>query len=223
VPRVNGVEIAGHNAPCHTVGGDYYDFVTYEDGRVLIALADVAGKGMSAALLMSNLQARLQMLAEDHADLGKLMMRLDRSLAVSCPKNRFITMFVSVIDPKSGEMLYVNAGHNPPLVARASGEVDRLSNSGTVLGILPDLGYEEQRTTLEPGDVLAMFSDGVTESVGTNGEEFGEEQLGGLLVQHRAQEAGEVIDSVLANIREWTGAAPADDDVTLVVVRRRDG
>jgi hypothetical protein len=223
VPRVDGVEIAGHNAPCHTVGGDYYDFVTYEDGRVLVALADVAGKGMSAALLMSNLQARLQMLAEDPTDLGKLMMRLDRSLAVSCPKNRFITMFVSLIDPKSGEVVYVNAGHNPPLIARASGEVDRLSNAGTVLGILPDLGYEEQRTTLEPGDVLAMFSDGVTESIGTNGEEFGEEQLGSILVRHRDQEAAEVVDSVLANIREWTDAAPADDDVTLVVVRRKDG
>lgn len=219
-PRVAGLELAGHNAPCRTVGGDYYDFIAYPDGRVAVVLGDVAGKGMSAALLMSSIQARVQLLAEEADDLGALMGRLDRSISANCPNNRFITMFMCLVEPRSGRATYCSAGHNPALVVRASGEVETLEALGTVLGILPELGYAEQAIRLEPGDLLAVYSDGVTEAVCAADEEFGEKRLAELLLQKRGESAQSIVDAVTAALDEWTGNAPPADDVTLVVARR---
>jgi len=219
-PRVTGVDLAGHNAPCRTVGGDYYDFIPYPDGRVGVVLGDVAGKGMSAALMMSNLQARVQLLAEQPTDLGKLMSRLDQSLVSSCPTNRFITMFFSLLDPASGDLRYCNAGHNPPLLVRQAGHVDRLTAAGTVLGILPDLTYDEQQDRLEVGDTLVVFSDGVTEAENPDGEEFGEKRLAEMVAGMREQPAAAIVKSVLESLEQWTAAAPAADDVTLVIAKR---
>ena len=219
-PQIGGLDLAGHNAPSRMVGGDYYDFLTYPDGRVTIVLGDVAGKGMSAALLMSNLQARVQILAEEPGDLDGLVSRLDKSLAVHCPSNRFITLFVCLIDPGNGELLYCNAGHNPPLIVRASGEVELLEHAGTVLGILPELGYEERRARLEPGDLIAIYSDGVTEAARPDDEEFGLERLQEILVRERDKPAEETIDTVNRALTEFTEDAPPADDITLVIARR---
>jgi serine phosphatase RsbU (regulator of sigma subunit) len=221
-PVVDGVDLAGHNAPCRTVGGDYYDFIPYPDGRVAIVVGDVAGKGMSAALLMSNLQARVQLLAESPTELARLMSRLDQSVAINAPPNRFITLFFGVVDPSRNQLAYCNAGHNPPLVIRASGEVEKLKAKGTVLGILPEIGYEEQVVEFRPGDLIAIYSDGVTEAVGSSGEEFGEDRLARLLQANREQGAVTIIDAVLESVAEWTNNAPPDDDVTLLVARRTE-
>ncbi len=219
-PNAEGLDVAGHNAPSRTVGGDYYDFITYPDGRMTVVLGDVAGKGMSAALLMSNLQARVQILAETPVDLAPLMSRLDRSLSVNCPANRFITMFMCRIDPSSGEIVYCNAGHNPAFLVRADGSVQELKSMGTVLGILPDLGYDQGQETLRDGDLIAIYSDGVTEAHDPSDEEFGESRLADLLALHRESSAEEIIELVLSAVDEWTDLAPPDDDVTLVVIRR---
>jgi serine phosphatase RsbU (regulator of sigma subunit) len=211
--------LAGHNAPCRTVGGDYYDFIPYADGRVAVVLGDVAGKGMSAALLMSNLQARVQILAEDPRNLSGLMGRLDQSVAINCPDNRFITMFMGVIDPAEGRLVYCNAGHNPPLLIRSSGEVDRLKAVGTALGILPGLSYQEESRKFSAGDLLAIYSDGLTESENPAGEEFGELRLTELLGNHSAARAEDIVEQVLQALDAWTGSTPPADDITLVVVR----
>ncbi len=218
-PQVDGVDLAGHNAPCRTVGGDYYDFITYGDGRVAVVLGDVAGKGMSAALLMSNLQARVQILAEDPRNLADLMGRLDQSIAINCPDNRFITMFLGVIDPAAEKLLFCNAGHNPPLLVRSSGETERLMAAGTALGILPGLSYREESTDFRPGDLLAIYSDGVTESESPDGEEFGEQRLAELLASRRADPAESIVDGVIQAIKKWVSSAPAADDITLLVAR----
>ncbi len=136
-PQLPGVDLAGYNAPCRTVGGDYFDFLTYPDGRVAMLVGDVAGKGMPAALLMSSLQARAQVLFDDPTDLAALVTRLNRIISSNCPSNRFISFFIGVLDPKTGELIYVNAGHNPPLLARRGGEVEKLEGTGLLLGILP--------------------------------------------------------------------------------------
>lgn len=219
-PKVPGVDLAGHNAPCHTVGGDYYDFIPYADGRVLVVLGDVAGKGMSAALLMSNLQARVQTLAEDPSDLAKMMSRLDASIAAHSPSNRFITLFLGTIDAVAGRLVYCNAGHNPPLLVRPSGEVDRLGAVGTVLGIMPELGYEEETHRFEVGDMLAIYSDGVTEAENPDGEEYGEQRLTEVLLQHRDLDAAAIVARVVESVSAWIAAAPAADDVTLLIARR---
>src|SRR5204862_7667163 len=126
-PEVAGADLAGFNAACRTVGGDYYDFFTYPDGRVALALGDVSGKGMSAALMMAELHARVQVLAEDPSDLGAFMMRLNKATCAKCPSNRFITFFFCVLDAATGELTYANAGHNPPILLRACGEVKMLN------------------------------------------------------------------------------------------------
>lgn len=219
-PEIAGFDVAGHNRPCRTVGGDYYDFIPCRDGRLAVLVGDVAGKGMSAAILMSNLQARAQHLCEEVADPATLLGKLDRWLAVKCPVNRYVTLFAGLLDTGDGTLTFSNAAHNRPLLVRASGGLERLDSMGTMLGVLPELGYDEGRVTLEPGDLLAVFSDGVTEATSADDEEFGEARLAELLVSARHRPAAEIIARVNDAVREFTGGRPAEDDVTLVLVRR---
>lgn len=220
-PDVAGVDLAGYNAACHTVGGDYYDFLPYPDGRVGILVGDVAGKGMPASLLMSSLQARVQVLFEEPTNLAALVTRLNRIISSNCPSNRFITFFIGVLDPQTGELVYVNAGHNPPLVAHADGSVEKLEGTGLILGILPVAVYQQAACHLDPGDVLLLFSDGVTEPVrpGTD-DEFGEDRLAQILTGLRDQDAESIIKTVNQKLEEFTEGAPPPDDITLVVAKR---
>jgi len=221
-PEVAGLELAGYNAPCHTVGGDYFDFITYPDGRVATLVSDVAGKGMPAALLMSSLQARVQVLFEDPPeDLASVVRRLNRVIATNCPSNRFITLFVAVVDPKTSEVAYVNAGHNPPLIVHADGSVERLEGTGVILGILPAAHYDRETFHLRPGDVMVLFSDGVTEaSRPDTDDDFGEERLADAIRESRNEPAQAIIEAVNRSIQEFTCGAPPADDLTLVVVKR---
>jgi len=220
-PMLTGIDLAGYNAPCRTVGGDYYDFFVYPDGRVAIVVADVAGKGVSAAMLMSSLQARVQVLTEDALDLATMVTRLNRVVSMNCPENRFITFFVAVVDPKGGELIYCNAGHNPPILVRANGSVETLEGGGVILGILPKATYVEHKTRLDPGDVVVLFSDGVTEAVKPDlDEEFGETRLAEVIRKNTSIPASDLIDVINNAVSEWSGGAPAADDVTLVIARR---
>src|ERR1700691_1247862 len=177
-PKVPGMDIAGRTKACRTVGGDYYDYLVFPDGRIGVLVGDVAGKGMPASLLMSSLQARVQVLFEDGDDLARKIGRLNKAVSANCPDNRFITFFMGIIDPKTGEFVYTNAGHNPPVVVRADGEFETLTGAGgVILGILPLATYQEARTTLNPGDILVLFSDGVTEAADPADDEYGEERL----------------------------------------------
>jgi sigma-B regulation protein RsbU (phosphoserine phosphatase) len=177
---------------------------------------------MSAAMLMSNLQARVQMLAEDPGELASKVWRLDQAVAKNSPDNRFITLFFAVLEPKEKMMTYCNAGHNPPLVVRADGSVERLPVLGTVLGMLPELGYEERTCSFGPGDLLVVFSDGVTESESPAGEEYGDEHLAEWLVVNRKSSAAELVEGILGEVDKFTDGAPAIDDVTVLVARYRE-
>jgi len=219
-PAIAGLDVAGHNAPCRTVGGDYYDFIPYADGRLALVLGDVAGKGMAAAMLMGNLQACVQLLSEDPADLATLISRLNRSMAARCPSNRFITLFMFVLDPSTGDATYCNAGHNPAVVVRASGEVETLSAIGTVLGFLPDVPYDEHVEHLEPGDMLVLYSDGITEAIDRNEEQFGEQRLAELLVARRSDSAADIVSAVVSAVDAWCPSEVPDDDITIIVARR---
>ncbi len=220
-PSVAGVELAGFNAPCRTVGGDYYDFFPYPDGRVGLLVADVSGKGMPAALLMSNLQARVQVLFDSPDDLAKTVTKLNRIVTANCPGNRFITFFIGVLDPRTGEFTYCNAGHNPPLLMRAGGAVETLQGTGIVLGILPQAQYEERTCRLERDDMVVLFSDGVTEAArAADDEDFGEQRLGDTLAELRGHPAADVIEAVQRRVAEFTQGAPPADDITIVIARR---
>ncbi|HLJ47875.1 MAG TPA: SpoIIE family protein phosphatase [Bryobacteraceae bacterium] len=220
-PKVEGFDIAGFNLPCRTVGGDYYDFIPSADGRIAILVADVAGKGMPAAMLMSNLQARAQVLFEDPTDLASLVVRLNRVLRANCPSNRFITFFVGVLEPATGELTYVNAGHNPPLLVRSDNSIETLPATGLILGILPAAQYEQKTCTLRPGELLVLFSDGVTEaSKPTVDEEYGEDRLADAVKAMRGKPSKEIIDAIQAQVFSFLAGYPAADDITLIVAQR---
>jgi phosphoserine phosphatase RsbU/P len=220
-PQVPGLELAGYNAACRTVGGDYYDFLAYPDGRVGIVIADVAGKGMPAALLMTSLQAKVQALAETPIEPAAAVARLNRSLLTTCPRNRFVTLFFSVADPRTGEIAFCNGGHNPPLLVRASGEIVRLEGGGPVLGILPAMTFSEHRERLAPGDMVVLYSDGVTEACNPQGEDF-EDSLFHLAPELRGRSAADAVRAVHEAVRDWIAGQPPADDVTVVILRRMD-
>jgi len=219
-PEIPGFEIAGYNAPCRTVGGDYYDYFRYPDGRIAVILGDVAGKGMPAALLMTSLKGGVQVLAEVTDDVADLMGRLDRTVSANFPRNRFVSLVLAVLDPSTGTLTYCNGGHNPPLLLRANGTVERLAAGGTILGMLPELSYRESRTRLDPGDLLALFSDGIVEAQNDSGEEFGDERLATTLLAARDRGATAVIDATLGAVAGWSSGHPPEDDITLVVLAR---
>jgi sigma-B regulation protein RsbU (phosphoserine phosphatase) len=222
-PSLPGFDIAGHNAACRTVGGDYFDFLMLPDGRLAFLLGDVAGKGMPAALMMMNLQARAQVLVEALREPGEFLTRLNRIITANCPQNRFITLFFAVLDPATGIMEYGNAGHNPPLILRQNGAMEFLPGGGPILGVMPTIQYQSYRAYLQGNEIFCVYSDGVTEACNGAGEEFGEERLGQSLARARNDSAAQLIDRVGEAVDQWTGGAPPSDDVTLVIVKRQPG
>jgi serine phosphatase RsbU (regulator of sigma subunit) len=223
-PDVAGMDIAGRTEACRTVGGDYFDYLPFPDGRVAMLVGDVAGKGMPASLLMSSLQARVQVLFEEPDDLARKVGRLNKIICSNCPDNRFITFFMTVANPATGELVYTNAGHNPPVIVRASSKegpgFELLEGGGVILGILPMATYQESRIVMERGDVLVLFSDGVTEAANPADDEFGEERLAALVRSMRDQPAEDIVNAIHTAVTEFTEGAPAADDITVVVARR---
>lgn len=219
-PEVPGLELAGFNASCRTVGGDYYDFLTYPDGRVAVMVGDVCGKGMPAALLMMGLQARVQVLAAEPNPPAVVVERLNRVLTAATLNTRFISFFLALCNPESGELVYSNAGHNPPLLIRADGNVEWLTEGGPVLGIVPEASYEEVRCVLNAGDVAVLYSDGVTDATNGQQEDFGEERLSEALQTVHHDSAGAILSALTSAVKDWSAGTPAPDDITLVVVRK---
>jgi phosphoserine phosphatase RsbU/P len=220
-PEIPGFDLAGYNAPCRTVGGDYFDFVPMPYGRLAILIGDVSGKGMGAALLVSHLQAATHLLFEEAEPLVSQISRLNRSVSANCPRNCFITLFAAILDLRTNELVYCNAGHNPPLVLRADDKVEQLAATGFPLGILRDALYDVNYCRLESGDVLVLYSDGVTEAASPDtDEDFGDKRLIAAVRRNRDRSSASIIEAVSAEVQAFTGGTPAADDVTLVLVRR---
>jgi len=175
---------------------------------------------MPASLMMMALHARVHVLAENPGNLGDFMARLNKATCATCPSNRFITFFFSVLDAATGNLRFANAGHNPPVLLRASGEAQMLEGGGPVLGIIAVAPYGEQSANLAAGDLLVLYSDGVTEANNLDYDEFGEERLVQVLQQNRTRPAREIVDAVTAALKDFTAGAPQADDITLVVAKR---
>ncbi len=220
-PAIPGWDLAATNVACHTVGGDYYDYMPAAEGKLLLVVGDVAGKGMPAALMMSSLQAYLRVLADEPRPVSGIVTRANQLIATRCPSNRFVTLFALLLDPSSGDFAYTNAGHNPALIARADGTVEWLAKGGLPLGLFPLATHEHHTGQLNPGDTLVLYSDGVSEATDPNtGEEYGEDRLAALIERHPACSAGAVVEIVMAELREWSGGRGFEDDVTVLVARR---
>jgi serine phosphatase RsbU (regulator of sigma subunit) len=210
----------GVSFPCYEVGGDYYDFIERRDGRVVIALGDVSGKGMGAALLMSSLHAAVRAQATTRLSPAEVVQQINLYIYDNTPSNRYVTFFYSELDPRTHQLTYINAGHNSPILVRASGEVTRLDVGGFPVGITPDGEYREGWVQLEPGDVLVIYSDGVTESLNEQEDEFGEARLIEVVRQHRNRTAAGIRDRIDEALSRFVGKAKSVDDLTLVILKR---
>jgi serine phosphatase RsbU (regulator of sigma subunit)/pSer/pThr/pTyr-binding forkhead associated (FHA) protein len=218
-PNVPGLDLAGFNAACRTVGGDYYDFFAYPNGHVAMVLGDVSGKGMPASLLMMGLQARVQNLIDEPASLAQAMTHINRITSANCPRNRFISFFMSILDPATGVLTYANAGHNPPFILRTGGSHETLEGGGPPLGIMGAIEYQQYTARMNKGDIFALYSDGVTEAATPDDQEFEIENLAKTLAAHASESAGTMIEEVNKALTAWTQGAPPADDITLTVAR----
>jgi sigma-B regulation protein RsbU (phosphoserine phosphatase) len=220
-PQVPGYELQGISFPCYEIGGDYYDFIEREDGRLVIALGDVSGKGTAAALLMSSLHAAIHAQSASHDSLVATISAVNRYLADNIPSNRFVTLFYAELDPQSGALSFLNAGHNPPLIIHSAGTVEQLASGGLPLGIKRDAEYREGRTQLQHGDVLVIYSDGVTEAVSPTGEEFGATRLYEVVSRNIEGSAAGIRDRIESSLTKFAQGTSAADDITLVIVKRQ--
>jgi len=221
VPTVAGYELAGWNRPARHIGGDYFDFLELEEGsRLGLVVGDVSGKGVPAALLVSTLHSSLRLLAERIAICPELFSRLNEHILDSSAPNKFITLFVAELDPERGEISYVNAGHNPGLVLRAGGGVEQLGSGGLPLGLLPGASYRIQTVGLEPGDLLCLYSDGITEAAAPDDEEFGLERLAELIAEGRDEQIDDLLSRIGEAVSLFAAGAPQADDQTLLLLRR---
>jgi serine phosphatase RsbU (regulator of sigma subunit) len=219
-PAIAGYDLIGMSFPCYEVGGDYYDFIERRDGQIAIALGDVSGKGTGAALLMSSLHAAVRAQATTRLSACEVVSAINDYIYDNTPSNRYVTLFYSELDPRTHQLTYINAGHNAPILVRRSGEVTRLDVGGFPLGITPDGAYREGWSRLEAGDVLVIYSDGVTESLNEAEEEFGEARLIEVIRQHRDRTAAGLRDRIDEALTRFVGKARTVDDLTLVILKR---
>jgi sigma-B regulation protein RsbU (phosphoserine phosphatase) len=223
LPEIAGYEISALTVPSRKVGGDFYDTICMSDGRCAVAIADVAGKGASAALLMAALQASLHALLEEHADIGRVVAKLNHLVFERMPEDKFITFFLGFLDPAGRTLTYCGAGHDHPLMLHADGTITELGSGGLVLGIVDGVAYEYETVPFGAGDRLVMYTDGITETFDPSGrEEFGRERLAHILGNHPDLPAPELLERIINLVDSYRGDAPQADDMTLVVIAGLD-
>ncbi|GGG99881.1 hypothetical protein GCM10011586_14330 [Silvibacterium dinghuense] len=224
MPEMKGATVAGHCRPALGVGGDYYDVFPLSDGRTGLAVGDVSGKGIAAALLMASLRASLRGVTLDNPrDFARLMDKVNRLVYESSASNRYATFFFAAYDPETRRLDCVNAGHNPPLIIRRNDDgphtVIRLEAGGPVVGLLPAAPYVEQAVTLEPGDLVLLYTDGISEAMTPEDEEWGEDRLIAAADCCWDKDADEILDHLFRDADAFTRGAPQHDDMTLLVLK----
>ncbi|MFL6293914.1 MAG: PP2C family protein-serine/threonine phosphatase [Thermoanaerobaculia bacterium] len=219
-PAVPGYQVVGWNRPARQVGGDYYDLLALPDGRVELVVGDVSGKGIPAALMVSTLHSALRLLLEEAGFGPSLLERLNRHILESSMANKFITLLMAELEPGSGLLRYLNAGHNPGFLVRPNGRVEELSSGGVPLGLLPNSRYQPRELVVEPGDIVCLYSDGITEATSIDEEELGTERLIELLRKHQGFTLQEVLETIQGAVTRFAVGVPQYDDQTVVLLRR---
>lgn len=222
LPELAGWELYGGNVPSRGVSGDYYEILERDGGReCVLMVADVAGKGMAASLLTVSLQALSTGPITDGLPPDEICASLSRLLYRRTPPEKYATAFLGVLEPATGRLRYTNAGHNPPLLVRAGGTVEGLASTGVPLGLLAQAPYTAGETELGPGDLLVLYTDGLVEACGPDGEEYGEERLQQACLRHRAErDLAALADALESDLEEFVRRTPFADDRTLVLARR---
>ena len=236
VPEVPGLRIRAARSPARVVSGDYYDFQRLAGGELAVAIGDVAGKGISAALLMATIQSSIRMemrafleasaaapgrgSAQHSISTSAMVSQLNKHLYEFTAAEKYATFLFAVYEPAMSTLTYTNAGHLPPILVRG-GVCSRLEVNGTVVGAFPFVTFEESRLRLEPGDLLVLFTDGITEPENAYGEMYGEERLSDLVCRNAQRDEDEIIEAIMQSVRQWTGSDELQDDMTLMLIRRR--
>ena len=222
-PVVPGYDITGTNHPASGVGGDYYDFIYLEDGRLAIGIGDVSGKGLAASMVMANLQATIRSLTNFDPDPKACLERANKLLCRSTDSRTFVSFFYGILDPKENTLVYANAGQDLPVLFSVEHASIPLANRGIALGLKEDTCYRTETVKIKPGDRLLIYTDGITEAMNADMEEFGEEELLRTVSQTPpAVSAGELVEIILTKVRDHMGYAPQNDDMTVVVLKMKE-
>lgn len=219
-PEVDRYEIIGKNIPAKEMGGDYFDFIGLKNGRLGVCLGDVSGKGITAALLMSYLQATVRSQSILNISSNEIVANTNQILHNSTDTDKFVTFFYSVLDAENNTIEVTNAGHDYPCLFSADGSLKRLNTGGPILGFMPDIPFDNEIIKFEVNSLLMVYSDGLTEAVDPNGEEFGEENLFKLVKENLNLPIKDLSDLIYSSIGIFTENQPARDDMTLVLIRR---
>lgn len=220
LPRIAGLEVAGSTLPTRQVGGDYFDFFPLSRGRLGFVVADVSGKGIPAALLVSTVHAAIYLQIDDSETIVELVSRIDKHLQRFSATHKFLTLFFGVLEPQAGLLRYVSAGHNPALLARPSGRIERLSATGVPLGLIPNGSWTEESVPFGPGDLLCAYTDGFTEASNADEEEFGLERLEAELTGGFRLPARKLSERLFGAVASFAEGMQQYDDQTLLIVRR---
>ncbi len=219
-PNISNYEIVGRSIPAQVVGGDYYDFIPIDENKLAICLGDVSGKGLPAAMLMANLQATIRGQALVDPSPKTCLKRSNKLLYQSTDPQKFATFFYGVLDQKNHTLCYANAGHNRPLFIKKGKPPQCLETAGLALSIVKETQFEEDCISFDPGDLLFIYSDGITEAMNEQSEEFGEENTSDLICQNQKMKADDLIIKVLSAVEKYAGTRSQTDDMTLVVIKR---
>jgi len=218
LPSIPGYQLAADSRPALEVGGDYYDLITLDERRLVLVVADVTGKGIASAMLMSNVQSALRVLLHQKLPLDKVINRLNGMVWQTSTPEMFITLFIGVVDTQKRTMSYVNAGHNYPLVMR-DGSIRELTATGMIIGAFPEESHDVESVDLEIGDVVVLYSDGITEAMNHEGDEFGLNRFTTTLLENKHLDADHILDSVITAVKRHTDSAKQSDDITLTVLK----
>ncbi len=218
-PQLPGWDMTAVSFPCREIGGDYYDYIPRRDGKLALAVGDVSGKGTGAALLMSSVHAAVRAQSQTRASISQIMEEVNSYIYENSPSSKYLTLFYSVLDPATGELVYSNGGHNIPLLIRASSEIVKLDKGGLPVGLMPGITYDEDRVMFGVGDVLVIYSDGITESVNLQDEEFGEDRLIEVIKKNLHRSASGIRDRIDEALSRFVGTASPVDDMTVMIIK----
>jgi phosphoserine phosphatase len=220
-PKIAGLDVAGWNLPADETGGDFFDLQALDDGRLALTIADVAGHGIGPALLVAECRAFIRATLAQSREPALLVEQVDVLLADDLPEDRFITLFFALYDPPTGVLRYSSAGHGPTLLyRRATGRIEELPPHGCPLGVAPDMPKAETEVSLEPGDILGIFTDGFTEWPNGSGVQFGNDRLGSAIASNRDLPSAALIAAIHEELLGFIGGTPQPDDLTAVILKR---
>lgn len=219
-PGLHGYDIFARTIAAQSIGGDYFDFIPMSDGRMALCLGDVSGKGLPASLLMANLQATLRGQTLVSQQPSECILRSNKLLFESTSPEKFATLFYGVIDIRHHSIHYSNAGHDWPFLIAKDNSIQRLKTGGLMIGLIEQAAYQDVEVPIQIGDTLVIQSDGVSEAMNNNNEQFGEERLQKLLLENKNRTAEEIIDITISEVRKHAGTHPQSDDITMMVVKR---